>query len=86
MKVKRLIEILKLMDPEAECYAECSDSNVIKEVGQFESKVHAPYPVPVVYIGDCLTKIREDTHRGDYYVEEISYYECQDLGKKRIIL
>lgn len=85
MKVKRLIEILKLMDPDAECYIECSDSNVVKEVGQFESKIHAPYPVPVVYIGDCLSRVRD--HDNVYnYIEEISYHESQDLDKKRIIL
>lgn len=85
MKVKRLIEVLKMMDPEAECYIECADSNIVQEVGQFESKIHGPYPVPVVYIGDCLSKLKQDNNVYEY-TEEISYHECQDLDRKRIML
>lgn len=86
MKVKRLIEVLKMMDPEAECYIECGNSNIVQEVGQFESKIHGPYPVPVVYIGDCLSTLREKDTTRAYYTEEISYRESQDLGKKRELL
>ena len=86
MKVKRLIEVLKMMDPEAECYIECADSNRVQEVGQFESKINGPYPVPVVYIGDCLFNLREKDTTRAYYTEEISYRESLDVGKKRDLL
>lgn len=86
MKVKRLIEVLKMMDPEAECYIECADSNVVQEIGQFESKMHGFYPVPVVYIGDSLSILREKDSTRAYLTEEISYHESIDAGKKRELL
>ncbi len=86
MKVKRLIEVLKMMNPEAECYIECADSNVVQEIGQFESKIHSPYPVPVVYISDSLFNLREKDTTRAYLTEEISYHESIEAGKKRDLL
>lgn len=81
MKVKRLIDILNLMDQDAEVHIETKDSNIAISVSQIV--VTDPYRSPgiYVYIGDDLSLIEKET-TGQI---EVSYSEVQDLDKRRII-
>ena len=81
MKVKRLIEILNLLDPDAEVRVEAKDSNSVTSVSQI--MVRDPYNPPAiyVYIGDDLSNIV--TEIGGYV--EVCYSETKDLDKRRCI-
>ena len=81
MKVKRLIDILNLMDPDAEVRVEAKDSNIAKSVLQIV--VTDPYRSPgiYVYIGDDLSIIEKESPGHT----EAFYSEVEDLDKRRLI-
>ena len=81
MKVKRLIDILKLMDQDAEVCIETKDSNKATSVSQIV--VTDPYHAPgiYVYIGDDLSVIEKES----FGHIEVSYSEVQDLDRRRLI-
>lgn len=83
MKVKRLIDILKLMDPDAEVCIETKDSNIATSVSQIVVTDPCRLPGIYVYIGDDLSVIEKESSA--YGHIEASYSEVQDLDKRRII-
>lgn len=83
MKVKKLIDILKLMDPDAEVCIEKKDSNIATSVLQIVITDPLRSPGIYVYIGDDLSVIK-DKSLGYGCVEEASYSEIKDLDNRRI--
>ena len=75
MKVKKLIKILQMCDPEAEVHVEARNSNDVCEVAQYQSLEPWQHGKLLVYIGDTLTHVSDENK----YSNLILYHEINDL-------